>query len=52
VVDFPAAGQTTTDYEAFRAAVAEDPEPAYLGLLVHGAKKPVRTVTGALGLLR
>ena len=52
VVDMPAPGQRTTDYDEFRAAVASDEELAYLGILVCGPPKPVRAVTGQLGLLR
>jgi hypothetical protein len=52
VVGFPASGQTTTDYEAFRAMVAETAEPEYLGLAFYGPAKAVRKLTGSLGLLR
>jgi len=52
VVDLPAPGQRTTDYDEFRAAVASDEALAYLGILVCGAPKPVRAITGQLGLLR
>jgi len=52
VVGFPAHGQTTTDYEAFRAMVAETDSPAYLGLAFYGPSKTVRRLTGSLGLLR
>jgi uncharacterized protein DUF2000 len=54
VVDFPAFGQQTTDYEAFRAAVAETPaaELRYLGLAVYGERRPVGRLTGNLSLLR
>jgi hypothetical protein len=52
VVDMPAPGQRTTDYDEFRAAVASDAELAYLGILVSGPPKAVRAVTGQLGLLR
>ena len=37
VVGFPASGQTTTDYEAFRAMVASTAAPDYLGLAFYGA---------------
>ena len=53
-MDLPAAGQQTTDYDEFRAAVAEA-EPAelrYLAVLVSGPPKTVRKLTGSLGLLR
>ena len=52
VVGFPAHGQTTTDYEAFRAMVAETDSPAYLGLAFYGPGKTLRRLTGSLGLLR
>jgi hypothetical protein len=52
VVGFPVAGQTTTDYEAFRAMVAETASPDYLGLAFYGPAKAVRRLTGSLGLLR
>ncbi len=52
VVDMPAPGQRTNDYDEFRAAVASDADLAYLGILVSGPPKPVRAVTGQLGLLR
>jgi hypothetical protein len=52
VVDMPAPGHRTNDYAEFRAAVAADADLAYLGILVSGAPKPVRAVTGQLGLLR
>jgi hypothetical protein len=54
VVDLPAAGQQTTDYDAFRAAVgdARPDELAYLAVLVSGPPKAVRSLTGSLGLLR
>jgi len=52
VVDMPAPGQRTNDYDEFRAAVASDAELAYLGILLSGPPKPVRALTGQLGLLR
>jgi hypothetical protein len=54
VVDLPAAGQQTTDYDEFRTAVAgADPgELRYLALLVSGPPKAVRSLTGSFGLLR
>ncbi len=52
VVDMPAPAHGTTDYDEFRAAVAADGDLAYLGVLVSGPPKPVRAVTGQLGLLR
>ena len=52
VVGFPICGQTTTDYEAFRALVAETEAPEYLGLAFYGPAKTLRRLTGNLGLLR
>ena len=52
VVGFPRSGQTTTDYEAFRAMVAATAAPDYLGLAFYGPAKAVRRLTGSLGLLR
>ena len=53
-IAFPAAGQTTTDYDAFRAVVArtatEDLAP--VAVLVCGAAKPIRSLTGSFGLMR
>jgi hypothetical protein len=52
VVGFPRSGQTTTDYEQFRAMVAETDAPEYLGLAFYGDGKTLRRITGSLGLLR
>jgi hypothetical protein len=52
VIAFPRSGQTTTDYEHFRALVAETPELEYLGLAFYGDGKTLRRLTGSLGLLR
>jgi hypothetical protein len=52
VVDFPAAGQTTTDYGVFRDEMARTHAPRYLGVLVSGDRRAVRSVTGQFGLLR
>lgn len=52
VVGFPAHGQTTTDYEAFRELVAGTGELDYLGLAFYGPGKVLRRLTGSLGLLR
>src|SRR5262249_18011225 len=52
VVDMPAPAHQTNDYDEFRTAVASEAELTYLGILVSGAPKPVRAVTGQLGLLR
>jgi len=52
VVGFPRFGQTTTDYEHFRAMVAETEALEYLGLALYGDGKVVRRLTGSLALLR
>jgi len=54
VVDFPAPGQQTTDYEAFRHAVSTTraAELEYVGVAVIGPKKRVARITGQLALLR
>ncbi|MDA0163311.1 DUF2000 domain-containing protein [Solirubrobacter ginsenosidimutans] len=52
VIGFPRSGQTTTDYEHFRALVAETDAPDYLGLAFYGDGKTLRRLTGSLGLLR
>ena len=54
VVDLPAPGQQTNDYDEFRSVVKATPaaELAYIGVLVSGPAKAVRAVTGQLGLLR
>jgi hypothetical protein len=54
VVDLPAAGQRTTDYDAFRAEVRRTAgdELDYVAVLVSGDKRAVRSVTGQFGLLR
>ncbi|WP_092864827.1 DUF2000 family protein [Quadrisphaera sp. DSM 44207] len=54
VVDLPAVGQQTTDYEAFCAAVAATAaaDLAYAGVLLHGPARAVRSLTGGLPLLR
>ncbi len=52
VVDLPAAAKTTTDYGVFRDEVGRTHELQYLGVLVSGRKRAVRSVTGQFGLLR
>ena len=52
VVGFPRSGQTTTDYEHFRAMVAETEALEYLGLAFYGDGKALSRLTGSLGLLR
>ena len=54
LIDLPSFGQQTTDYEAFRAAVARTPaaDLEYLGLVVYGTRRAVGRLTGNLPLLR
>jgi hypothetical protein len=52
VVDLPAAAHTTNDYEVFRGEVRRAPELRYLGVLVSGPKRAIRSVTGQFALLR
>jgi hypothetical protein len=54
VVSFPVQGQQTTDYAAFRDAVAEVSTDAlrYVGLALIGDKKPVSKAVANLGLLK
>jgi len=54
VVDLPAFGQQTNDYEEFRSAVARTAaaDLEYLGLAVYGERRPVGRLTGNLSLLR
>src|ERR1700760_3658654 len=54
VIAFPALGQTTTDYDAFRDAVGELPtaELELAAVLVCGPARAVRRLTGSFGLLR
>ncbi|TCL68508.1 hypothetical protein EDC14_101348 [Hydrogenispora ethanolica] len=54
VIDFPVEGQQTTDYQAFREAVAGiEPEAIqYAGVALVGQKKAVRKIVGNLGLLK
>ena len=46
VIGFPAFGQTTNDYDAFRAMIAGTEAPAYLGLAFYG---PARRSAGSPG---
>src|SRR5215217_5829884 len=46
VVGFPRFGQTTNDYEHFRALVAQTDAPEYLGLAFYGDGKTLRRITG------
>jgi len=54
VVDFPVQGQQTTDYTAFRDAVALIPtaDLQYIGVALVGARKPVGKIVANLGLLK
>ena len=54
VVDFPAFGQQTTDYDEFRGKVAATPaaELSYLGVALSGSGRSVRRLTGRFALLR
>jgi hypothetical protein len=54
VIAFPTFGQQTNDYEEVRAQVAKTAtdELRYLGLALYGAERPIRRLTGNLGLLR
>lgn len=54
VIDFPTAGQQTTDYVAFADVVADTPTAGldYLGIALCGPSKRVRKLTGGLPLLR
>ena len=54
VVDFPAYGQQTTDYDAVIARVRETPaaDLAYRAIALHGPSRAVRRLTGNLRLLR
>jgi hypothetical protein len=54
VVDFPAFGQQTNDYDEFRGMVAATPsaELSYLGVALSGPRRAVGRLTGRLALLR
>ena len=53
VIDIPAFGQQTNDYDEVRAHVARTAtaELEYLGLALHGSRRAVSRVTGTLRLL-
>ena len=53
VIDIPAVGQQTNDYDDVRAYVARTAtaDLEYLGLALHGARRAVSRVTGTLPLL-
>jgi hypothetical protein len=54
LIDFPAAGQTTTDYDEFRAMVAKTPpeQIRYAGVALRGSDQMVRALTKRFSLLR
>ncbi|MGN4085477.1 DUF2000 domain-containing protein, partial [Burkholderia gladioli] len=54
VVDFPVQGQQTTDYSAFRDALAQvaTAELAYLGVALVGPRKAIGKIVSNLGLLK
>jgi Protein of unknown function (DUF2000) len=54
VVDFPAFGQQTNNYDEFREHVARTPADGleYLGLSISGPRRAIRGLTGSLPLLR
>jgi len=54
VVDFPVQGQQTTDYSAFRDAVAltATADLQYIGVALIGARKPIGKIVANLGLLK
>jgi Protein of unknown function (DUF2000) len=54
VVDFPAFGQQTNDYDEFMARIAQTPaaQLRYLGIALYGCRRDVARLTGSLPLLR
>ncbi|WP_410014266.1 DUF2000 domain-containing protein [Sodalis sp. C49] len=54
IIDFPVQGQQTTDYAAFREAVAHvaTEELQYVGLALVGERKPISKIVAKLGLLK
>ena len=54
VLDFPAAGQQTTDYDDFAAQVARTStsDLVYLGVALCGSARRIRRLTGGFSLLR
>lgn len=54
VIDFPAFGQQTNDYDEFRGMVAATAaaELSYLGVAVSGPRRAVGRLTGRFALLR
>jgi len=53
-VDLPAAGQRTTNYQAFRemVAVVEAQDLEYVGIALIGGKKQIGKIVGRLALLK
>ncbi|MGZ6674580.1 MAG: DUF2000 family protein [Solirubrobacteraceae bacterium] len=54
VIDIPAVGQQTNDYDEVRAHVARTAaaDLEYLGVALHGPRRAVGRVSGTLRLLR
>ena len=54
VIDFPAQGQQTTNYTAFRQAVAQvaTSELRYAGVALIGPREPIKKIVGNLALLK
>jgi len=54
VIDFPVEGQQTTNYQAFREAVAaiQPEEMRYAGIALVGEKKEISKIVGNLRLLK
>jgi Protein of unknown function (DUF2000) len=54
VIDFPAAGQRTVDYDEFTRTVGSTPSASieYAGVALYGERRAVARLTGSLGLLR
>jgi hypothetical protein len=54
VIDFPAFGQQTNDYEEFCAHIARTPaaQLRYLGVALYGRRRDVARLTGSLPLLK
>jgi hypothetical protein len=54
VIDFPVQGQQTTNYAAFREAIAQvaTPELRYVGVALVGARESIKKIVGKLALLK
>src|SRR5262249_33547065 len=54
VVDLPAAGQETTDYDRFQSMMRQTAPEAvrYLGVMLYGERKKVSRIVGKYALLR